>query len=88
MQPAGWQGGKEGEFWESTERKSWSANELPINLPACVVWKRFLCMQHIFGGLTGIEQGRNWPFKKILDIYFFENLQNTAEALKKKSLAV
>lgn len=59
-------GGKEGKFGG----KSWSAKELPINLQACVVWERFLYVQHRFGGLTGIEQGGNWPFKEFLDPYF------------------
>lgn len=59
-------------FGEGQREKSWSANELPINLQAWVVLKRFLYMQHLFGGLSGIEQGRNWAFKKFLDTYFLK----------------
>lgn len=36
------------------QRNSWSANKLPINLHVCVILKRFVYMQHILGGLTGI----------------------------------
>lgn len=42
----------------------------------------FFYMQHIFGGLAGTEQGRNWPFQNVLDTYF---LRISTEVAKYRS---